>query len=107
MNPWVLWIAFIVSGITAAYAQRAYYDATAAAQPQSGIRADTQVSEAIRSNVGRLFQIVFVEVRHRLAALLRRQLDPELERRRWLACISIAVSIVFFVLITLGAGRFE
>lgn len=76
-------IAFLVSGIISAYAQRAFFQAVA--EHKRSVRTDLQMADEIRHDPIHLPGLVGAEMQRRFRALVSRQDDPATERLRWIA----------------------
>ncbi len=95
MESWVSYVAFVATGIFMVAAESLYYRALT--DRGLGIRDDNDVAAEIQSAPERLPWVVAVETSHRLRALVTRQPDPAVERKRLLASVAIALFIGLFV----------
>jgi hypothetical protein len=89
------WVLYFVVGVITALYERAYFGALAS-------KSDSVVSvhdagEELASNPGSLFRIVPARTGQYLRALVTRQNDPQLERRRLLALGWVVALIALFI----------
>ncbi len=95
MKDWLPLALFVVSGIVAAYAQRAYY--ASVARLNDRVRRDSDVVDDIQAHSARLLAIVAVETSHRLRSLLTRSQDARVERLRWLTLGSVFLTLALLI----------
>jgi hypothetical protein len=97
---WIPFVAFLISGAVAVAAQDRYFSDLAGRG--RAVSPDAEVSQRIIDAPRSLPGIVATEAARRLRALVTRQTDPESERRRLLACASVALAIACFIWTNLG-----
>ena len=91
---WAPFVLFLVSGLIAAYAERAYFASLVASGTL--LRTDESIADDIRRDPKGLFRVLPMEVTLRLLALAARQQSPKLERQRRVALLSILVTVGCF-----------
>jgi hypothetical protein len=102
MMYWAPFVAFMLSVALMTAAQRSYFSDLA--RHSQGITSDTVVAEELRARPRDLPTIVATETARRLRALVTHQDNPETERRRLFACLSVVFAIGCFVWIGLAVA---
>jgi hypothetical protein len=99
---WWPFVLFLVAGVAATIAQKAYFDALS---KHHDVSPDADIAQEIGAAPHRLPAIVADETSRRWKALLTRQTEQSLERQRLVACAAIGVALVAFALFATSPAR--
>ena len=99
---WVPFAVFILAGVIMAAAQGSYFSDLSRRGHE--VTPDSVVAQQLRDHPRSLPGTVVTETARRLRALVTHQTDPQAERRRVLACISVVFVIASFVWVALSGS---